>query len=132
MKGDADKFYDHWQRPFISFIVAETNNPRRLFHELKRKRDIEVHARKVYSSGVAVRGSFTKRKTVTKYRRSFFRRRWETFTEIDPAADKAEEDLFCLEAMKQASPCIFDVVAASWKDVNITRIVLDAVDAAQA
>jgi hypothetical protein len=34
--------------------------------------------------------------------------------------------------MKQAKPWIFDVVAASWKDVDIARIIIDAVDASQA
>jgi hypothetical protein len=131
-RGDSGKFYDHWQRPFISFIVAEKNNPRRLFQELKRNRDIKVHARKAYSPEAAVQGSFTRKKLVTKYRRSFFWRRWKVFTAVDPAADIAEEDIFCLEAMKRAEPWEFEVVAASWKDVDITRIVIDAVDAAQA
>jgi hypothetical protein len=62
----------------------------------------------------------------------FFSRRWKVFTAVDPAADIAEEDIFCLEAMKQAEPWEFEVVAASWKDVDITGIVIDAVDAAQA
>ncbi|KAJ5198735.1 uncharacterized protein N7498_007852 [Penicillium cinerascens] len=131
-RGDNGKFYDHWQRPFISFIVAEKNNPRKLFQELKRKRDIKVHARKVYSPEAAVQGSFTKTKIVTKYRRSYFWRRWKAFTAVDPAADIAEEDIFCLDAMKQAGPWEFDVVAASWKDVDITGIVIDAVGASQA
>ena len=131
-RGDDGKFYDHWQRPFISFIVAEKNNPRRLFQELKRKREIKVHARRAYSSEAAVQGSFTKKKIVTKYRRSYFWRRWKISTAVDPAADIAEEDIFCLDAMKQAEPWEFEVVATSWKDVDITGIVMDAVDASQA
>jgi hypothetical protein len=72
-RGDGGKFYDHWQRPFISFIVAEKNNPRRLFQELKRKRDTKVHARKAYSPEAAVQGSFTKKKIITKYHVRCFR-----------------------------------------------------------
>lgn len=137
-RGDGGKFYDAWQRPYLSFVVAEKNNPQRLFQELKRKRDIKVHARRAYSPEAALEGSFTKNKIVskgrivTKYRRSLFLRRWKVFTSIDPASDIAEEDIFCLEAMKQAKPWIFDVVAASWMDVDIARIIIDAVDAAQA
>ncbi|KAJ5704384.1 hypothetical protein N7536_000073 [Penicillium majusculum] len=131
-RGDEGKLYDHWQRPFISFIVAEKNNPRRLFQELRRKKDIKVHARKAYSPEVALQGSFTKKKIVTKYRRSFFSRRWKVLTDVDPAADIGEEDIFCLKAMKQAEPWEFEAVAASWKDVDITEIVIDAIDAAQA
>ncbi|KAJ5144271.1 hypothetical protein N7476_004833 [Penicillium atrosanguineum] len=131
-RGDERKFYDHWQRPFISFVVAEKDNPRKLFQELEKKRDIKVHARKAYSPEAAVQGSFTKKKIVTKYRRSFFWRRWKVFTTVDPAANLVEEDIFCLEAMKQAKPWEFEVVAASWKDVDITGIVIEAVDAARA
>lgn len=131
-RGDGGKFYDQWQRPFISFIMAEKDNPQRLFQELNRRRDIKVHARKVYSPEVAVQRSFSKKKIVTKYRRSCFWRRWKVYTAVDPAADIAEEDIFCLKAMKQAEPWEFEVVAASWKDVDIIGIVIDAVDAAQA
>ena len=84
--------------------MAEKNNPRRLFYKLRKKKDIKVHARKAYSLEVALRGSFTKKKIVTKYRRSFFPRRWKALTDLDPAADIAEEDIFCLKAIKQADP----------------------------
>lgn len=131
-RGDEGKLYDAWQRPCISFIVAEENNPPRLFQDLKRKRDIKVYARKAYSPEAAIEGSFTKKKIVTKYRRAWFWRQWKVLAAVDPAADVAAEDIFCLEAMKQAKPWIFEVVAASWKNVDIAGIVIEAVDAAQA
>lgn len=131
-RGDGGKLYDHWQRAFISFIVPEAKNANQLFQVLKAKKDIQVHARKVYSSGAAMSGSFTKAKVVTKYRRSSPWRRWKAATSIDPAVDISEEDLYRLEAMKQAQPWEFQVVAASWKDIDITRLLLEAVEEAQA
>ncbi|KAK5790611.1 hypothetical protein VI817_007898 [Penicillium citrinum] len=77
-------------------------------------------------------GSFTKAKVVTKYRRSSPWRRWKAATSIDPAVDISEEDLYRLEAMKQAQPWEFQVVAASWKDIDIARLLLEAVEEAQA
>lgn len=84
MRGDGGKFYDHRQRPFVSFLVAEKNNPLGLFDELKGNKNIKVHARKSSLSDGAMNGSFTKKKTVTRYRRSFARRRWKDYTVIDP------------------------------------------------
>ena len=34
--------------------------------------------------------------------------------------------------MKQAEPWAFEVIAASWEDVDVPGIVIDAVEAAQA
>lgn len=137
-RREGGSFYDSWQRPYLSFVVAEKNNPQRLFKELKRNKDIKVHAGRVSSPEIALDGSFTKNKIVskdrivTKYRRSLFLRRWKAFTSVNPTSDIAEEDIFCLEAMKQAKPWVFDVVAASWKDVDIARILIDAADAVYA
>lgn len=47
------------------------------------------------------------------------------------AANKAEKHIFRLEAMQRAEPWAFKVVAVSWEDVDITGIVIDAVDAAR-
>ena len=72
-RGEGRKFYDHRQRPFISFIVAEKNNPRRLLQQLRRKKNIKVHVRKVSSPKAVLQGSFTKTKIVTKYKQSWVR-----------------------------------------------------------
>lgn len=131
-RGQGGKLYDHWQRAFISFIVSVENNPNRLFQVLRATKDIKVHARRVYSLGAALSGSFTKAKVVTKYRRSSPLRRWKEATSIDPVAEISEEDLYRLEAMKQAQPWEFQVVAASWKDIDVARLLLTAVEEAQA
>ncbi|KAJ5704397.1 hypothetical protein N7536_000086 [Penicillium majusculum] len=117
---------------FYLLYCGREKQPAETVSRVEKKKDIKVHARKAYSLEAALRGSFTKKKIVTKYRRSFFPRRWKALTDLDPAADIAEEDIFCLKAMKQADPWEFEVVAASWKDVDITGIVIDAIDAAQA
>lgn len=122
-------------RPHLCFIVAEENMPLKLFQELKKKNPIKVRAQKLYSSDPMVRGSFTGKTIVGKYRTSRYRlalggRKWkvsEAF--IDNMEEFSEEDIFTLEAFRQIRPWAFDVVAASWKDINVPEIVLGAANA---
>jgi hypothetical protein len=81
LRSPAATFY------IISFLVAEQNNPLGLFDELKRNKNIKVHARKSCLPDDVIKGSFTKKKTVSKYRRSFPRWRWKDYAVIDPEAD---------------------------------------------
>lgn len=133
-RENSGEYIECQQRPYLSFVVAEEDIPPKLFQELKKKKSIKVRALKLRSPDPMIRGSFTGL-NLGRYRSSYYRfalclRQWEA-SEIfnDNMADYSEEGVFTLEAMKQARPWVFDVVAASWKDINIPGIVLEAVEA---
>lgn len=69
---DSGEYFELRQRPFLDIVIADADQPMRLWKSLKQRKDIKVYGFKLYSSETSeykrLDGTRTKTRVVTKDR----------------------------------------------------------------
>ena len=124
------KYYEHWQKPFICFVMENASNPLNLLKNLKKRPGITVYGAKLHPYKV-VSGADGEELIVTQYRlaesaEALKSSRWEPYTCIYPV-DSSADDFFGLEVIRRCKPWLIDVAVTAWGvDLDLLKLIEQA------
>lgn len=138
---DSGEYFELRQRPYLNIVLADADQPMRLWNSLKQRKDIKVYGFKLYSSEMSeykrLDGTRMKTRVVTKDRWAKSRKElqitpWTVYSTMYLLSGTEHEDLFTeYEVWKMVKPWSITVVGASWKEpTDLVKIIAEAASSA--
>lgn len=129
----GSKFCECWHRPFVRFVMADKDEPLRIFEKLRAREDIEVYAampplynplNESYDEEMFAIERYREAKSMKELKAQGWYS--SSMHPITKYLHKQFEE-WCPNAWTKSQPWYFGVVGTSWdKDTDLTRIIAEA------